>query len=79
MKHAYDWIVASHLVEHTPDLIGFLNDCDSLLKENGVLSLAIPDQRYCFDYFRPLTGIGHVIDAAQNPRKRRSPGSAAVV
>ena len=26
----YDWIVASHLVEHTPDLIGFLIDCDSI-------------------------------------------------
>lgn len=23
----FDWIVASHLVEHTPDLIAFLADC----------------------------------------------------
>ena len=33
-------------------------DCDSLLKKAGVLSLAVPDKRYSFDHFRPITGIG---------------------
>jgi hypothetical protein len=47
------------------------------LKEDGVLSLAVPDKRYCFDWFRPLTGIGRVIDAARNPQKIHSPGTAA--
>src|SRR6185312_6752143 len=55
-KH-YDWIIASHLIEHTPDLIAFLADCDSILKDDGVLSLVIPDKRYCFDRFRPVTGL----------------------
>ena len=36
-KH-YDWIIASHVIEHTPDLIGFLVECDSILKDDGVLS-----------------------------------------
>src|SRR6185437_1662157 len=44
----YDWIIASHVIEHTPDLIGFLNDCDSILKDDGILSLAVPDKRFCF-------------------------------
>ena len=57
-RHIYDWIIGSHVLEHTSDLIGFLNDCDSLLKKDGVLSLAVPDKRYCFDRFRPLSGIG---------------------
>jgi len=57
-RHIYDWIIGSHVLEHTTDLIGFLNDCDSLLKKDGVLSLAVPDKRYCFDRFRPLSGIG---------------------
>ena len=68
-RHVYDWIIGSHVLEHTTDLIGFLNDCDSLLKKDGVLSLAVPDKRYCFDRFRPLTGIARVIDAARNPQK----------
>ena len=76
-RHLYDWIIGSHVLEHTTDLIGFLNDCDSLLKEDGVLSLAVPDKRRCFDRFRPLTGIGRVIDAARNPPKVHSGGMAA--
>lgn len=58
----YDWIIASHVIEHTPDFIGFINECDSILKDDGVLSLAVPDKRFCFDYFRPLTGISKIID-----------------
>lgn len=73
----YDWIVASHVIEHTTDLIGFLNDCDSLLKNEGVLSLAVPDIRHCFDRFRPVTGIGRVIDASHNPTTIHSVGTAA--
>src|SRR6266566_3060251 len=46
-----------------------LDDCDSLLKKGGVLSLVVPDKRYCFDRFRPLTDVGRVIDAARNPQK----------
>ena len=76
-RHVYDWIIGSHVLEHTTDLMGFLNDCDSLLKKDGVLSLAVPDKRYCFDRFRPLTGIGRVIDAASNPQKIHSAGTAA--
>lgn len=59
----YDWIIASHVIEHTPDLIGFLNDCDAVLKDEGVLSLVIPDKRFCFDHFRPITGISKIIDS----------------
>ena len=73
----YDWIIASHLIEHTPDLIGFLNDCDSVLKEHGVISLVIPDKRYCFDYFRPLTGLGKIVDAHYQKYAIHTPGTAA--
>jgi len=74
-RHA--WIIGSHVLEHTTDLLGFLNDCDSLLKKGRVLSLVVPDNRYCFDRFRPLTGVGRVIDAARNPQKIHSAGTAA--
>jgi predicted SAM-dependent methyltransferase len=73
----YDWVIASHVIEHTPDLVGFLNDCDSLLKDHGVLSLAIPDKRYCFDYYRPITGLARVIDSHHRQDKIHSPGTVA--
>src|SRR3954453_7805199 len=30
-RHRYDWIVASHVIEHVPDLVSFLVDCEALL------------------------------------------------
>ena len=73
----YDWIIASHVIEHTPDLIGFLNECESILKPSGVLSLAIPDKRYCFDHFRPVTGLGKIIDAHLTRDTIHTPGNVA--
>ena len=49
----FDYIVASHVIEHFPDLLGTLMDFEKILAEGGVLSLAVPDQRYCFDFFMP--------------------------
>ena len=59
----YDYIVASHFIEHTVDLIGFLQDCESLLNETGQLALVVPDKRFCFDRFQPLSTLGSVIDS----------------
>jgi len=73
----YDWIIASHLIEHTPDLVAFLEDCDAILKDAGVLSLVIPDKRYVFDRFRPITGLARVIDAHAARAKVASPGAVA--
>lgn len=73
----YDWIIASHVVEHVPNLIGFLNSCDKILKETGVLSLAVPDVRFCFDHFRPISGLSKVLDAHYQDQKVHTPGSIA--
>lgn len=70
----YDWIVASHLIEHVPDPISMLQQCQEILKPTGVLSLVIPDKRYCFDYFRPLSSTGDFLDAYQLRRVRPSRG-----
>ena len=73
----FDWIIASHLIEHTPDLVAFLNGCADLLAPGGVLSLAVPDKRYCFDHFRPISGIGEVIDRHAAQAKGHTAGSIA--
>jgi SAM-dependent methyltransferase len=70
----YDWIIASHVIEHVPDVVGFLNECQTLLKPNGILSLAVPDKRYCFDHFRSVSTTGDVIQAAIEKRQRHPPG-----
>lgn len=73
-RGCYDWIIASHVIEHAPDLAGFLIDCEALLQEAGRLILVIPDKRYCFDHFQSLTSTGDVLDAHQLGRIRPSPG-----
>jgi SAM-dependent methyltransferase len=71
----FDYIVASHVVEHLPDPLGFLDECHALLVPGGVLSLVLPDRRYCFDCLRPLTSIGQWIDARADGRSRHTPGT----
>lgn len=72
--NCYDWIIASHVIEHVPDFISFLQHCEALLKPDGVLSLVIPDKRYCFDYFSSSSLTGNVLDAYAEKRARPSPG-----
>lgn len=75
-KHSYyDYIIASHVVEHTPDLVSFLSQCQVMLNKGGVLSLAVPDKRYCFDCLRPNTTTGDVIQAYYDKRTRHTPGT----
>jgi SAM-dependent methyltransferase len=71
---AFDWIIASHVVEHIPDLISFLQQCEKLLKPEGRLSLVVPDMRYCFDIFSPKTSTGQMLDAHAQTSVRPSPG-----
>jgi len=73
----YDWIIASHVIEHTPDLITFLNNCDAVLKDGGVVSLVIPDKIFCFDHHRPITGISKIIDSYYQKNRLHSPGTVA--
>jgi hypothetical protein len=70
----YRYIVASHVIEHTTDLLGFLRDCEQLLEPDGVLALAVPDKRFSFDALRPLSSTGDVIQAHLEGRTRHSPG-----
>jgi hypothetical protein len=67
---SFDALVASHVIEHTPDLIDFLDCATTLVKSEGIVVLAIPDKRYCFDYFQPLTTTGQLLEAHADRRSR---------
>jgi hypothetical protein len=68
----FDAFIASHVIEHTTDLVGFLDAAATLLAPSGIVILAIPDKRYCFDYFRPLTTTGEVLAAHMASRNRHT-------
>jgi 2-polyprenyl-3-methyl-5-hydroxy-6-metoxy-1,4-benzoquinol methylase len=58
-----DYIVASHVVEHVPDLITWLQELRSVLKPGGQVRLVVPDRRFTFDYLRNETRISDVVNA----------------
>ena len=59
----FDWVMASHVIEHVPDLIGWLAQLAEVVVDDGVLVLAVPDRRYCFDAHRPPTTVGQLVAA----------------
>jgi SAM-dependent methyltransferase len=69
---SFDVFLASHVIEHTPDFVGFLDAAATLLKPDGVTILAVPDKRYCFDYFQQITTTGQVLDAHLKNRWRHT-------
>lgn len=62
----FDYVIASHVIEHIPDMVRWLADVASILKEGGILSLVIPDKRFTFDIqrneSRPADVIGAYLD-----------------
>ena len=73
-RGVFDYIVASHVIEHIPDIVQFLKDCEALLKPTGRVVVAVPDKRYTFDVFRPLTSVGDLMQAHLDKAVRHPPG-----
>jgi SAM-dependent methyltransferase len=59
----FQWVMASHVIEHVPDLIGWLDEVAQITADGGRLVLAVPDRRYCFDVHRPGTTVGQILQA----------------
>jgi len=66
-----DYVVASHVIEHAPDLVTWLAEIRAILRPGGCLRLAIPDRRYTFDYLRFESRVHDVLDAYL--RRARTP------
>lgn len=67
LRGSADYVVACHVIEHAPDLFGFLKDCADLLRAGGCLLLAIPDRSCVLDYYRPQSSLGDVLLAHLSP------------
>jgi SAM-dependent methyltransferase len=65
-----DYVVASHVAEHVPDLIGWLKAMDTVLRPGGVLALVLPDKRFTLDLFRRESAL-HELEAAHAEARTR--------
>lgn len=68
-----DYVIASHVIEHVPDLVTWLRELSSILNEDGEIRLVIPDKRYTFDYTRRPTELPEVIEAHVRRARRPQP------
>lgn len=66
-----DFILASHVIEHTRDPIGAIVNALGKLRPGGTLVLVIPDKRRTFDRERPVTALEHLIADFRDPSHDR--------
>lgn len=59
---AYDFVLSSHMLEHTANPIRALLEWKRLLANDGILVLLLPDKRHTFDHRRTVTTLAHLID-----------------
>ncbi|WP_051182935.1 methyltransferase domain-containing protein [Desulfocurvibacter africanus] len=68
-----DYAVASHVIEHVPDLVGWLSEVAQVLRPGGRLCLTVPDKRYTFDFQRTPSRLTEAMSAHLQSLRRPSP------
>ncbi len=69
----FDHVVASHVVEHVPDLVTWLSEIATVLGPDGALRLIVPDRRFTMDISRRETVLADVLAARLEKRTRPTP------
>jgi SAM-dependent methyltransferase len=69
--YSLDFIVSSHVIEHTSDPIGALIRGATKLRPGGSIALAVPDMNRTFDCDRPVTPLAHLIADFEAPSRAR--------
>lgn len=59
--NSQDFVIANHFIEHCADPIGTLMVFASKLRQRGVIYLAMPDKRFCFDRERESATFEHLL------------------
>lgn len=68
----FDAFIASHVIEHSTDIVTFLQAAQRLIKPQGVIVLAVPDKRKCFDFYRHPSTTADAIAAFEERRDRHN-------
>ncbi len=60
-RELFDYALASHVIEHVPNTIGWLNDILEVMKVGATLALMVPNRLDSFDYYRKETTVSDLI------------------
>jgi SAM-dependent methyltransferase len=64
---SYDFLLASHILEHVANPLRALEEFHRVLKPKGSMLIAVPNQLHTFDHRRPVTTFAHLeADLAAN-------------
>ena len=58
----YDFLLASHCLEHCANCIKTVQEWLRVLKPGGYMLLILPDKRFTFDHNREVTTFKHMLD-----------------
>ena len=59
----FDIVFSAHCVEHIPDFVNHFIAVKGLLNEGGKYHFYVPNKRYTFDYYKPLTQVEEIVEA----------------
>ena len=64
---SYDFLLASHILEHVANPLRALGEFHRVLKPKGFMLIAVPNRLHTFDHRRPVTRFAHLeADLAAN-------------
>jgi SAM-dependent methyltransferase len=72
VDRTFQYVLSSHTIEHSPDLVHHLKSVSELLESGGRYYLMIPDKRFCFDALKAQSTIADVLQAHKEKRTRHT-------
>lgn len=60
-----DFLIASHIIEHMESPLLAVQNWLRVLRDGGVIYLAVPNREQTFDRLRPVTPFAHLLDDLQ--------------
>ena len=65
-SETYDFLLASHVIEHIANPIKAVKEWIRVLKPNGFLVIIAPNKEKTYDIHRPITVFTHILDDYNN-------------
>lgn len=59
---SYDFVLSSHMLEHSANALGALRELLRVLRDDGTLVLLLPHREGTFGHRRPVTTLAHLIE-----------------
>lgn len=58
----YDFLLSSNVLEHTANPLAATREFCRIVKKQGIIIIAVPNKKYCFDHNREYTTFDHIME-----------------